>query len=673
MFRENMKKNFSQNVIFDYISETLHEFNTSDVIIHCSDGTVPGNQLILAAMSDVFFSILKENFSTIDEKVAIILPDLKTVEVKTFFENLFSSQKIENYQHLNIFFGLQNLGTVHEKEEDIKFEFENIIDENTKVSTLDDDEFDVGDYDQDYEEFKTEDECAELKTLYTGGLVDNNQKSQQQIKLLDVQGLPKNANGFRTPHTCELCGFEPTTNNKSREKQDHLVMKHFKEQIEKILPHCRPFSCPNTECSFESKSSKQDLLRHYARNHVVLELYLKEALLAKGINYNLSDSARRKNMNNPNSKHKALMAQRSKISKDKNDECAELRTDNQKSQQQSYTCELCGFEPTTNNKSREKQDHLVMKHFKEQIVKILPHCRPFICPNTECSFRAKYKQDLLRHYTRNHVVLELYLKEALLVKGQEAKMGRRPISEDKFARFQCQICDYSTLRAWNLKIHMKKHEKVVDNEPKTCEMCGLLVENAKVLKTHLGRVHGQFKNEKKYLPDDCIKCKTCYNVVKKELIESHICPSKFKCKECGKKFFSTKDRNKHMREEQHGWSCEICGKICVSLAQLDKHREVHEEKKECPQCGVKVRNLQVHIDRIHTVDKRFKCPHCEKGFLYQEELNDHIDCIHLNARRYQCRYCDFKFNDPSNRHHHEKKRHGKTQEDNHPYSTDGRS
>ena len=557
MFRENMKKNFSQNVIFDYISETLHEFNTSDVIIHCSDGTVPGNQLILAAMSDMFFSILKENFSTIDEKVAIILPDLKTAEVKTYFENLFSSKKIENYQHLNIFFGLHNLGTVHEKEEDIKFEFENIIDENTKVSTLDDDEFDVGDYDQDYEEFKTEDECAELKTLYTGGLVDNNQKSQQQIKLLDIPGLPKNANGFRTPHTCELCGFEPSSNNKYWEKKDHLVMKHFKEQIVMILPHCRPYNCPNTGCSFEGKD-KQDLRRHYTSNHDVLEFYLKEALLTKGINYNMSDSAKRKSTKNSNSKPKA-------------------------------------------------------------------------------------------------------------------KMGRQPISEDKFARYQCKICDYSTLRAWNLKIHMKKHEKVVDNEPKTCEMCGLLVENAKVLKTHLGRVHGQFKNEKKYLPDDCIKCKTCYNVVKKELIESHICPSKFKCKECGKKFFSTKDRNKHMREEQHGWSCEICGKICVSLAQLEKHREVHEEKKECPQCGVKVRNLQVHIDRIHTVDKRFKCPHCEKGFLYQEELNDHIDCIHLNARRYQCRYCDFKFNDPSNRHHHEKKKHGKTQEDNHPYSTDGRS
>jgi len=125
--------------------------------------------------------------------------------------------------------------------------------------------------------------------------------------MLDIQGLPKNANGFRTTHTCELCGFEPKTKNKYREKQDHLVMKHFKERIDKIFPHCRPYSCPNTECSFEGKD-KQALLRHYTGKHGVLELYLKEALLAKGINYHLSDSAKRKSMNNPNADHKAKMA-----------------------------------------------------------------------------------------------------------------------------------------------------------------------------------------------------------------------------------------------------------------------------------------------------------------------------------------------------------------------------
>merc|ERR1719322_1279521 len=125
--------------------------------------------------------------------------------------------------------------------------------------------------------------------------------------MLDIQGLPKNANGFRTTHTCELCGFEPKTKNKYREKQDHLVMKHFKERIDKIFPHCRPYSCPNTECSFEGKD-KQALLRHYTGKHGVLELYLKEALMAKGINYHLSDSAKRKSMNNPNNEHKSKIA-----------------------------------------------------------------------------------------------------------------------------------------------------------------------------------------------------------------------------------------------------------------------------------------------------------------------------------------------------------------------------
>ena len=90
--------------------------------------------------------------------------------------------------------------------------------------------------------------------------------------MLDLVGLPKNANGFRTTHTCELCGFEPKTKNKYREKQDHLVMKHFKERIDKIFPHCRPYSCPNPECDFTGKD-KQALLRHYTGKHKLLARY----------------------------------------------------------------------------------------------------------------------------------------------------------------------------------------------------------------------------------------------------------------------------------------------------------------------------------------------------------------------------------------------------------------
>ena len=109
---------------------------------------------------------------------------------------------------------------------------------------------------------------------------------------MNNESLPKNTGGFRTTHTCELCGFEPRTKNKYREKQDHLVMKHFKEKIDKIFPHCRPYSCPNEECQFTGKD-KQALLRHYTGKHGILEQFLREALAEKGIEY-LEDHPKRK-------------------------------------------------------------------------------------------------------------------------------------------------------------------------------------------------------------------------------------------------------------------------------------------------------------------------------------------------------------------------------------------
>lgn len=111
--------------------------------------------------------------------------------------------------------------------------------------------------------------------------------------MLDLAGLPKNIHGIRTTHTCELCGFEPKTKNKYREKQDHLVMKHFKDKIDKIFPHCRPYSCPAQGCPFSGKD-KQALLRHYTGKHGILERYLREALAEKGINYSPNENGKRR-------------------------------------------------------------------------------------------------------------------------------------------------------------------------------------------------------------------------------------------------------------------------------------------------------------------------------------------------------------------------------------------
>ena len=61
-----------------------------------------------------------------------------------------------------------------------------------------------------------------------------------------------------TGRPCELCGFEPKTKNKSRERQDHLAMKHYRDRIQADLTASTNFSCPL--CEYVGKD-KQTIYR----------------------------------------------------------------------------------------------------------------------------------------------------------------------------------------------------------------------------------------------------------------------------------------------------------------------------------------------------------------------------------------------------------------------------
>merc|ERR1719270_1134763 len=76
-----------------------------------------------------------------------------------------------------------------------------------------------------------------------------------------------------TGRPCELCGFEPKTKNKSRERQDHLAMKHYRDRIQADLTASTNFSCPL--CEYVGKD-KQTIYRHYTGKHKVVEQYLAQ-------------------------------------------------------------------------------------------------------------------------------------------------------------------------------------------------------------------------------------------------------------------------------------------------------------------------------------------------------------------------------------------------------------
>ena len=83
-------------------------------------------------------------------------------------------------------------------------------------------------------------------------------------------------------------------------------------------------------------------------------------------------------------------------------------------------CELCGFEPKTKNKSRERMDHLAMKHFRDQMISELRKDKPMKCPRCDV-FESKDRQQLFRHMISKHKVLDFYLAAAIEKMKQEGK------------------------------------------------------------------------------------------------------------------------------------------------------------------------------------------------------------------------------------------------------------
>merc|ERR1719450_314393 len=105
--------------------------------------------------------------------------------------------------------------------------------------------------------------------------------TQAQAPVSSNKAAPRNsttsASGGRgtlpTGRPCEICGFEPKTKNKSRERQDHLAMKHYRERIQADLTEVTNFQCPL--CDYVGKD-KQTIYRHYTGKHKVVEQYLAD-------------------------------------------------------------------------------------------------------------------------------------------------------------------------------------------------------------------------------------------------------------------------------------------------------------------------------------------------------------------------------------------------------------
>ena len=53
--------------------------------------------------------------------------------------------------------------------------------------------------------------------------------------------------------------------------------------------------------------------------------------------------------------------------------------------------------------------------------------------------------------------------------------------------------------------------------------------------------------------------------------------------------------------------------------------------------------LKLHVELLHSNERRFKCYNCEKNFKTSHALKDHKVCVHNKARDFVCEICSVSF------------------------------
>jgi hypothetical protein len=243
---------------------------------------------------------------------------------------------------------------------------------------------------------------------------------------------------------CELCGYVPTTKNKYRERQDHLARVHFKDKIDKFIPKCRPYKCPEIDCLYVGKDN-QSILRHFTGKHDILRKWVKEALSTKEI-VKPSDS-----IQNVNS---VIIEPLPK----------------------------CVFCDTTFSNHFSLKEHQEEFHEEFHEGKKLHKC-------LTCDYKTSFKHNLVDHIKAVHERKKphkCWICDYSFNKKSNLKQHISTVHEGK-KRYLCSICDYSCYRSYILKEHI---DGVHEGKFK-CTLCNYEYTTKLSLRRHMKSSHDE--------------------------------------------------------------------------------------------------------------------------------------------------------------------------------------
>ena len=225
--------------IFDHMvsSHQSGKDVTSDVILLCRDGPLPGHKLVLAAVSEMFHAIFRED--SWDEVITILMPDFTRAVLADYFEKIFKFRVLDQAHEFNACIGSNTFKkTVSKVEVDVKVKEEdpflesedldlgNMFEQKLGYGWMD--EGQGGDYedtyDEDYnDEYEEKPKKGQRKSLYSKEVKKNFRGHRGATKDFIWEHFVKNS---EEESTCKHCGTVVREIKRIGKKRRHVLENH---------------------------------------------------------------------------------------------------------------------------------------------------------------------------------------------------------------------------------------------------------------------------------------------------------------------------------------------------------------------------------------------------------------------------------------------------------------
>ena len=180
-------------------------------------------------------------------------------------------------------------------------------------------------------------------------------------------------------------------------------------------------------------------------------------------------------------------------------------------------------------------------------------------------------------------------------------LSARKLGKHKLAHTRVKICSEcgKSVIPNSMRFHMKTHERRTGNL--SCNICSKTLSSKKFLELHMeAHAHAQ--------PKTCELCGKIVNNHMKEHLKSHKTAKPHKCSHCDYACYKQINLEKHIihhtSNESSVHKCQTCHYLTADVTNMKKHTKTHtnEKTQKCQFCDYKSdtrRKIIIHVKRKH--------------------------------------------------------------------------